>query len=71
MFFPPIPLIRRNHIIKKLLASDAASPEKAVTLREAGIINPDAFGLITRRLEEQGIVVSEENGRYWLNKERL
>ena len=50
MFFPPIALIRRKHIIKKLLAKDAVCPEKAVSFREAGVINPYKFRMVTRRL---------------------
>ena len=30
-FFPPIPLIRKNHIIKKLTESNAFSEETAKT----------------------------------------
>ena len=36
-FFPPIPLIRRNVIIRKLKASGATSEETAKTLIEAGV----------------------------------
>ena len=42
-FFPPIPLIRRNAIIKKLKTSGATSAESAKTLAEAGVINPNGF----------------------------
>lgn len=73
MFVPMTPplLVRRKRIINRLLGAGAVSPEKAVTLSEAGIINADAFPRVTRRLEEQGIIVSAQNGRYWLNTERL
>ena len=42
-FFPPIPLIRKNHIIKKLTESNAFSEKTAKTFTEAGIINPNGF----------------------------
>ena len=35
-FFPPLPLIRKNVIIKKLRACGATSEESAKTLAEAG-----------------------------------
>ena len=42
-FFPPIPLIRKNNIIKKLTESNAFSEKTAKTFTEAGIINPNGF----------------------------
>lgn len=67
---PPL-LVRRKRIINRLLDAGAVSPDKAVTLSEAGIFYPDAFPRVTRRLEEQGVIVPAPNGRYWLNQERL
>lgn len=73
MFVPMTPplLVRRKRIINRLLDAGAVSPEKAVTLSEAGIINADAFPRLTRRLEEQGIIVPAQNGKYWLNTSRV
>ncbi len=42
-FFPPIPLIRKKLIIKKLTECNAFSEETAKTFSEAGIINPNGF----------------------------
>ena len=51
-FFPPIPLIRKKVIVKKLLESGATSESAAKTLAEAGVINPNGF---------QGILGSYRN----------
>ena len=48
MFFPPIPLIRKNHILKKLKQAQAFSEDSAKSLVEIGIINPFAFQNITK-----------------------
>ena len=70
MFFLPIPLIRKNRIIKMLLKKNAVSEENAVTFREAGIINPNRFQLVTLRLVEQGILHQSGN-KYYLDKTKL
>lgn len=49
-FFPPIPLIRKRVIIKKLTKCNAFSSSQAKTFEEAGIINPNGFKRITERL---------------------
>jgi len=66
--FPPIPLIRRNVIIKKLTEHGAVSPETAVTFREAGIISPDGFAIVTRKLVKQGILAKTDENKYYLAK---
>ena len=63
-FFPPIALIRRNHIVKKLKACGAVSEETAKTLAEAGIVNPDGFRRITDRLISSGVIHRTADGRY-------
>ena len=65
-FFPPIPLIRRNVIIKRLKESGACSPETAKTFAEAGVINPNAFSRITEKLIKQGVVHRTANGKYYV-----
>ena len=65
-FFPPIPLIRRNHIVKRLKACGAVSAETAKTLAEAGVINPNAFKRITERLVQTGVIKRTEEGRYYI-----
>lgn len=49
-FFPPILLIRRNIIIKKLKECGANSSETAKTLAEAGVKNPNGFSRFTEKL---------------------
>ena len=62
-FFPPIPLIRRNVIIKKLKASGATSAETAKTLAEAGVINPDGFRRITDKLVKTKVIHKTLDGK--------
>lgn len=64
---PPVPLIRRNYIIRKLLKSGAVSEEHAVSFKEAGIFNPKGFPVITRRLLKQGIIKTSDGVRYYLD----
>lgn len=68
MFFPPIVLIRKNLIIKKLSQCGALSEETAKTFSEAGIINPNAFKKVNDTLEKRGILVRTSENKYYLNK---
>ena len=63
---PPIPWIRRNHIVQKLTASGAISPETACTFADAGVINPNAFSAVTKRLVQSGVLGETPDGRYWV-----
>lgn len=63
-YFPPVPAIRRNLLIKGLRQTGAVSRETAVTLSEAGIINPNGFKLITDLLVKRGIILQEGNKFY-------
>lgn len=65
-FFPPIPLIRRNPILRQLRAYGAVSQETAKTLTEAGVVNPDAFRKITERLIKTGVIRRTPDGRYYI-----
>lgn len=65
-FVAPIPIIRRNVIIKKLRECGATSPETAKTFAEANIINPNGFKMITRRLVKLGVIHMTSDGRYYL-----
>lgn len=65
-FFPPIPLIRRNVIVRNLAACGATSPETARFLNETGIINPYGFPNITRRLVRRGTIHQTPDGRYYI-----
>ncbi len=66
----PVLLMRKRHIIDKLLKMDAVSEENAVTLREAGVINPNGFHRFTLRLVEQGIL-HKCGDKYYLDTARL
>lgn len=65
-FFPPIPLIRKNVIVKRLRACGATSEKSAKSLAEAGVINPDGFKRITDRLVEMGNIHKTSNGKYYV-----
>lgn len=66
-FFPPIPLIRKKHIIKKLTECKAYSEETAKTFAEAGIINPEGFKKINEKLIKEKILVKTQDGKYYIN----
>ncbi len=68
MFFPPIPLIRKKIIIKKLTKNNAISEENAKTFAEAGIVNPNGFKKVTEKMIEQQILIKTKEGKYYLNK---
>ncbi len=63
----PIPLIRRNVILRKLQQAHAFTPGTAVTLREAGVFNPHWFPQITERMVRRGWILRTADGRYYLN----
>lgn len=63
-FVPPVPLIRRNMILKKLHACGAVSPETARTLAEAGVIRPGLFLSVTDRMVRQGLIHRTADGKY-------
>lgn len=65
MFFPPIPLIRRRQIVKKLINAGAVSADTAKTLDEAGIFK--GIGLIISRLEDRGVLVKVNGERYYVD----
>lgn len=61
----PVPLIRRNYILRKLRRCGADCPQRAVTLREAGVFNPDGFPLVTRRMISQSLICTVDGVRYF------
>ena len=67
-FFPPIPLIRKKMIIKKLIECNAFSEKTAKTFLEAGIINPNGFNKINEKLIKEKIIVKTTDNKYYLNK---
>ena len=66
MFFPPIPLIRREHIMMRLMLAGADSPETAMTLADAGVINPRGFRRITQALVGRGCLGRTDDDRYYI-----
>ena len=66
----PVPLIVRRRIINKLLEKNAVSSENAITLEEAGILNPNNFQKVVSRLIEQG-VLHQLDSRYYLDATKL
>ncbi len=67
MYFPPIPLIRKRLIIRKLTACKAFSIETAKTLKEAGITNPNGFKNVTKKLIKEKIITKTHDDKYYLN----
>lgn len=66
MIYPPITVIRQKVIVRKLRASGAVSEEKAKTLAEAGVLNPNAFARITERMIKKGTIKKTSNGKYYI-----
>ncbi len=66
----PVMLMRKRHIIGKLLKMNAVSEETAVTFQDAGVINPNGFHKFTLRLVEQGIL-HQCGEKYYLDTTRL
>ena len=66
IFAPPLPLIRRKAIVKKLQNCGAVSPETAKTLAEAGIINPNILPRVTERMIKKGIIKKTADGKYYI-----
>lgn len=65
-FFPPIPLIRKNIIVKQLSACGATSELTAKSLAEAGVINPNGFKRITEHLVKSGVIHKTSDNRYYV-----
>lgn len=68
MFIPPIPLIRKQHILKKLSEHGAFAPDSAVTFNDAGIVRPESFRNVTKKMLRSGLLVSCLDGRYYIGK---
>ena len=66
IFVPPLPLIRRKVIVKKLRNCGAVSAETAKTLAEAGIINPNIFPGVTERMIKKGTINRTTDGKYYV-----
>ena len=68
MGVPPVLMLRRKMIIRKLSECGAFSEESAVTLKDAGIFNPNAFKRLTKIMEKRNILTQTTDGKYYLNK---
>lgn len=64
--FPPVLLMRRNIIRKRLAEAGATTPEKALTLAEVGVINPYGFRRFTEFLVRKGFIRRTADNRYYL-----
>ena len=65
-FVPPVPVIRRNLILRKLKKANATDESRALTLEQAGVARPNAFPVITERLVQKGILARTADGKYYL-----
>ena len=65
-FIPPIPLIRKNLILKRLKECGAVSYDTAKTLAEANVFNPNGFKPVTNRMVEQGVLGKTSDGKYYV-----
>ena len=65
MLVPPVAIIRKKRIIKRLLNAGAVNEKTAKTLDEAGIFK--GAGLIISRLEAHGSLVNVGNERYYVD----
>ena len=68
MGVPPVLMLRRKMIIRKLSECGAFSEESAVTLKDAGVFNPNAFQRLTKKMEKRNILTQTTDGKYYLNK---
>ena len=68
MGVPAVLMLRRKMIIRKLTECGAFSEESAVTLKDAGVFNPNAFQGLTKILEKRNILTQTTDGKYYLNK---
>ena len=68
MGVPPVLMLRRKMIIRKLSECGAFSEESAVTLKDAGVFNPNAFQGLTKIMEKRNILTQTTDGKYYLNK---
>lgn len=65
--FAPVPLIRRNYVRNKLRKAGAFSPQTAVTLKQAGVINPTWFPQVTKAMVKARIL-AQVGEKYYLAK---
>ena len=66
IFIPPVPIIRRNLILKRLKECGAVSEDTAKTLAEANVFNPNGFKPVTNRMVEQGVIGKTSDGKYYV-----
>ena len=66
--FPPVLLMRRNIIRKRLAEAGATTPERALTLAEAGVVNPYGVQLFTEVLVRKDFIRRTADNRYYLSR---
>lgn len=69
MFVVPVPIIRRNVIVRRFINAGAISPSSAKAPEDVGSFK--GLGLMYSRLISQGILVQTENNKYYVDKSKL
>lgn len=64
----PALLLRRKIIIDRLTECGAFSEENAVTMQDAGVLNPNGFKRFNRFLVYKGVLGVTSDGRYYLRQ---
>lgn len=58
--------LRRAMILESLKKAEAVSPETAVTLEDAGVVNIENFREYTETLVDLAVIRRTEDGRFYL-----
>jgi len=64
----PMLVMRQKRIVKLLTKAKAFSKESAKGLDEIGLLNPDTFSGLTKKLVKDNVLSVTEDGKYYLNK---
>lgn len=70
-FFPPIPLIRKKLIIKKLSEFGAFSEDTAKSFKEIGLINPNGFTKTNDKLIKEKVLIRTKDNKYYINNQEV
>ncbi|SEH68691.1 hypothetical protein SAMN02910265_02127 [Ruminococcus flavefaciens] len=64
----PALVLRQKRIVKLLEKAGAFSKETAKGLDEIGLLNPNTFSGLTKKLVKYNVISATEDGKYYLNK---
>lgn len=64
----PALVLRQKRIVKLLEKAGAFSKETAKGLDEIGLLNPNTFSGLTKKLVKYNVISVTEDGKYYLNK---